>query len=73
MTVRLAERMEKAMKVLHDTRLARIEEVLPTIGWSDEADQEQKNRAMLTVWAQTAPAKHVQHVINVISITRFSD
>ena len=61
------------MKVSQDTNLARIEEVLPTIGWIDAADQEQKNRAMLTVWAQTARAKHVQHVINVISTTRFSD
>jgi hypothetical protein len=61
------------MKVSPDTRLARIEEVLPTIGWIDVADQVQKNRAMLTVWAQTAPANHVQHVINVISTTRFSD
>ncbi len=61
------------MKVSQDTGLARIKEVLPTIGWIDDADQEQKNRAMLTIWAQTAPAKHVRHVINTISITRFSD
>jgi hypothetical protein len=65
--------MEKAMKVSQDTHMARIEQVLPTIGWIDDAAQEQKDRAMLTVWAQTAPAKHVRHVINVISTTRFSD
>lgn len=61
------------MTVSQDPRMAQIEDVLPTIGWIEDANQEQNNRTLLTVWAQTAPAKRVQHIVNVIRVTRFSD
>lgn len=61
------------MSVSQDPRMAQIEDVLPAIGGVEDANQEQNDRMLLTIWAQTAPAKHVQHIVNVIRITRFSD
>ena len=60
------------MKVSQHPELAHIKDVLPTNGSVEDANQEQDNRTLLTVWAQTAPAKHVQHIVNVIRVTRFS-
>ena len=61
------------MKVSEDPGMTQIDNVLPEIGWIDDANQEQNDRTLLTIWAQTAPAKHVQHIVNIIRVTRFSD
>ncbi len=61
------------MTVPHDTKLARIKEMLPAIGWIGQADDVQERRATLTVWVQTATSKQLDAVIHFLQTTRIPD
>jgi hypothetical protein len=61
------------MTVPHDTKLARIKEMLTAIGWIGEADDVQERRATLTVWVQTATSKQLDAVIHFLQTTRIPD